>query len=293
MEERFDPLAPDDLHRRKAVGILVLVGVLWSLGGLLIKSVAWHPLAIAGARSFIAALVTLLILRRPRFNRPFIQIAGAFTYAGTVILFVTANKLTTAANAILLQYTAPIYVGLFGAWFLGERTTWRDWAASVVVVGGIALFFCDDLTVAHTWGNVCALGSGLCLAWTVLFLRKQGDGSSFEFVILGNLIAAVVGLPFILMDPPDLSILAGVTVLGVVQLGLPYALYVVASRHVTALDLILIPALEPILNPLWVLLFAGEVPGPLALVGGLIVLTAVTLRGVFARRYPPLPTGSS
>jgi drug/metabolite transporter (DMT)-like permease len=198
----------------------------------------------------------------------------------TVTLFVVANKLTTAANAILLQYTAPVYVALFGAWFLGERPRRADWLTLAVVLGGMVLFFLEDLTAENLWGNVAALGSGMGFAWMALFLRKQKEGSTSESVILGNLLAALIGLPFIVSAPPHPGDVLELLLLGVVQVGLPYALFARAIRGVTALESMLIPTVEPVLNPLWVLLLIGEVPGPLPLIGGAVILGAVTLRGL-------------
>jgi drug/metabolite transporter (DMT)-like permease len=132
------------------MGYLVASALLWSVGGVLIKWVEWHPLAIAGVRSAIAAATLWAVLRRPRFDWSAAQIGGAVAYAATVLLYVSAVKLTTAANAILLQYTAPIYVALFGAWFLGERTTWLDWLAIACSLGGMALFFRDGPFSIHS-----------------------------------------------------------------------------------------------------------------------------------------------
>lgn len=250
--------------------------------------VNWNPVAIAGSRSAIAALAMLAIIRRPRFTWSFAQIGGAVAYAATVILFVTANKLTTAANAILLQYTAPIYVALFGAWFLGERASWLDWATLAAVLGGMVLFFLDKLSVAGMLGNVVAIASGVALAGLALFLRKQKDGSPMESILLGNALTALIGLPFMLKSSPGSAGWLGIVLLGVFQLGLPYVLYALAIKHVTAIEAVLIPVIEPILNPLWVFLVVGEAPGTLALAGGAVVLVAVTFRCVAAVVRPEL-----
>lgn len=278
----------NDSERKRAVLFLVLCAAMWSLGGLLIKMVTWNPVAIAGSRSAIAALAMLAIIRRPRFNWSFAQIGGAVAYAVTVILFVTANKLTTAANAILLQYTAPIYVALFGAWFLGERASWLDWATLAAVLGGMVLFFLDKLSVAGMLGNVIAIASGVALAGLALFLRKQKDGSPMESILLGNALTALIGLPFMLKSSPGSAGWLGIVLLGVFQLGLPYVLYALAIKHVTAIEAVLIPVIEPILNPLWVFLVVGEAPGTLALAGGAVVLVAVTFRCVAAVVRPEL-----
>ncbi|TEU10276.1 MAG: DMT family transporter [Anaerolineales bacterium] len=267
-------------ERYKAIGFLIVTAVLWSSGGLLIKWISWNPLAIAGTRSAIAALVLLVVLRRPHLTWSSAQIGGAIAYAVTVILFVLANKLTTAANAILLQYTSPIYIALFGAWFLGERATRLDWITIFVVIGGMVLFFLDDLTTGGFWGNVCAISSGVTFACLVLFMRKQKDGSPLESIFLGNILTALVGLPFMFEAMPSASSWVGLLLSGVLQLGLSHVLYAAAIKHIAALEAILIAVIEPILNPLWVLLIMGETPGPWALLGGFIVLVSVTIRYV-------------
>lgn len=267
--------------RKEALGLLVITAILWSLGGLLIKWVDWNPMAIAGMRSAISAAFLLLVLRRPTWTWSSAQIGGGLAYAATVILYVTANKLTTAANVILLQFTAPIYIALFSRWFLGEKTTWLDWVTIVIVMLGMMLFFLGKLSTAGFWGNICAVSSGISLAWLFLFLRKQKSESPVESVILGNLLAALIGLPFMFNSAPDATGWLGLIILGVFQLGLPYLLFSIAIKHVTAIESILIPVIEPVLNPLWVLLLLGETPGQWAIVGGFIVLVAVTFRGVF------------
>jgi drug/metabolite transporter (DMT)-like permease len=269
----------DPAHTR-SVGLLLLAALCWSLGGVLLKSVAWPPLAVAGGRGFIAAVFLLLVGGRSlRFTWTPLQLGTAAAYAGCTVLFAAANRLTTAANAILLQYTAPVWVALFGAWLLGERATRADWLTIAVVFAGMGVFLYDGLRLHDLAGILVAIASGVCFAAMILLLRKQKDGSPIESVILGNLLAFLTGLPSIWTAPP----LAGrgalaLVLLGVVQLGLAYLLYVRAIRHVTALEAVLLPVIEPILNPVWVMLALGERPSPLALGGGVIVVTAVTWR---------------
>jgi len=267
-------------ERHQAIGFLVVTAILWSSAGLLIKMISWNPIAIAGMRSAIATLVLLVFLRRPHLTWSSAQIGGALAYTVTVILFVLANKLTTAANAILLQYTSPIFVALFGAWFLGERATRLDWTTIFVVMGGMVLFFLDDLTTGGLWGNVCAIASGVTFACFVLFMRKQKNDSPLESVFLGNILTALIGFPFMFEAVPSASSWVGLILAGVIQLGLSQVLYAAAIKHVAALEAILIAVIEPILNPLWVLLIMGEAPGPWALLGGFIVLVSVTIRYV-------------
>lgn len=251
----------------------------------MIKSVNWPPLAVAGGRGLIAALFLLATNRGLRFHFSRVQLLGAVGYAACTITFCVATKLTTAANAILLQYTAPVWIALFGAWFLGERATRADWLTIAAVLGGMTLFFADNLELANLLGNSLAALSGICFAGMTIALRKQKDTSASESIILGNLLAFGVGLPWIvgapMLSPGGWLALA---LLGTVQLGVSYWLYARAIKHVTALEAVLIPVIEPILNPVWVLLATGEKPSRLALVGGVIVLTAVTLRAVASVR---------
>lgn len=267
-----------DKHK-KAVLFLIITAVLWSLGGVLIKWVPLSPLAIAGMRSLISFLF-IMIAFRPKLKFSGIKIAGGFTYASVVILFVIANKMTTAANAILLQYTAPVYVALFGYWFLKEKITRTDWISIILVLCGMVLFFLDKLSEGNMLGNVIAILSGVSFAWLVLLLRKQKDESPLDSVIWGNLITAVICAPFAIGSHIDHQGWIGLLLLGVVQLGLPYVLYAWAIRHVTAIEAILVPVIEPLLNPVWVLIFLNETPGFWSITGGIIVLGAITYRSL-------------
>jgi drug/metabolite transporter (DMT)-like permease len=224
------------------------------------------------------------------------QLGGAVAYAATVTLFVVATKWTTAANAILLQYTAPVYVAFLGRWFLGEKTRRVDWLTLIAVLGGMTLFFFGHLSLRGWWGNLAALGSGFSFAWLVLFLRRQKDASPLASIFLGNLLAAFVAIPALLHSAPATTFSwVGLLLLGVVQLGLPYVLYSTAIRYVTAMEALLIPTVEPVLNPVWVFLFVGERPTSTALIGGAVIIGAVLARGsapLFDRRRSRLACDS-
>ncbi|MBI4765909.1 MAG: EamA family transporter [Deltaproteobacteria bacterium] len=283
-----NPLTFPDSKARyyQGLGLAFGAGLLWSLGGMLIKLVDWNPLAIAGMRSAIAFFVLLAVPRRPKLTWSGAQVGGALAYAATVILFVAANKLTTAANAILLQYTAPIYTAILGARFLGERVTRGDWATIVIVISGVMMFFVDRLTFGGLAGNLLALISGLTFAVLAVFLRKQKDESALESVLMGNLITALIGLPFMFQGSPGGQSWLGLVLLGVFQLGLSYLLYTEALKRISALEGTLITSIEPILNPVWVFLALGEKPGPWALIGGAMVLVAVTGRSLLKTSSP-------
>jgi drug/metabolite transporter (DMT)-like permease len=272
--------------------LLGLCGVLWSSAGVLIKLVDWPPGAIWSARCAIAA-ATLYAFRRPSLAgiAP-AEWAAAAALAATTGLFIAANKLTTPANAILIQYSAPVWVALLGPWFVGERVTRLDWIAIAVVLCGIALFFFEQLTFDHAVGNVVALAAGVSFAFGALTMRRvalietpSGPIDPLRPLLLGNLIGAVVGAPFLFSAPTPGAVGWGALLaLGVVQQAAAYFCYAAAIRHARALDVILVPIVEPILSPLWVALAFGEWPGPWALAGGAIVVGAVTARGLITPR---------
>jgi len=275
-----------DPAHRKSVGLLLITALGWSLGGVLMKSVDWPPLAVGGGRGLVAAVFLLLFCGRGlRFTWSPMQLATALAYTGCTVLFAAATKLTTAANAILLQYTAPVWVALFGAWLLNERATRADWLTMAAAFVGMAIFLYDGLRLNDLAGILLAIASGISFAAMIVLLRKQRDVSTIEPVILGNVLGFLIGLPWIWSAPwPGQGSIVALLVLGVFQLAIPYLLYSRAIRHVTALEAVLIPVIEPILNPIWVMLVIGERPSPLALLGGTIVLGAVTWRAVASLR---------
>jgi drug/metabolite transporter (DMT)-like permease len=272
------------MTRKKALLVIVLVAFLWSSGGILIKLVSWNPLALAGIRSLISAVFLLLVARGRRFNFSPLALAGALAYAATLITFVAATKLTTAANAILLQYTAPIYVALLGGWFLHEHINWKDWLAAGTVLTGMAFFFLGKLSLTGMSGNLLAISSGLFFAWLVLLLRKQKDANPLQSIIMGNILVFLIGLPFCRGLQLSTGNVAGILALGIFQIAIPYLFYSAAIRHVRAFDAILVMTLEPVLNPIWVWLVIAEVPGLWSMVGGLIVIAAILLHGFLSHR---------
>lgn len=270
-----------NMTRKKALTYLIITALLWSMGGLFIKLVDWSPMAIAGSRSGIAALVMLVYLKKPIKDYNKNKLIGGLIYTSLMLLFVSANKLTTSANAILLQFTAPVWVALFSGFFLREKIRNYDWYAIGAVMVGMTLFFVGDLETGNTLGNVLAVLSGVSFAGVVIFLKLQKDGSPVEMTILGNLLTFLVAIPFLFFVDYSLKNVAGILILGVFQLGISYILYSIAVQHVSAIEAILIPILEPLLNPVWVFIFTGEAPGPLAIVGGVVVVGSVVIRGIY------------
>ena len=274
------------ISEKKAMLLMCLCAFLWSIGGLFIKLLPWHAAVICGLRSLIAAIIILVYMRftgcRLALKNPLVWLSG-LGLMGTMLLFVFANKLTTSANAIVLQSTSPLYIMVIGAVFLGARYSRRELAMVGIVMAGITLFFLDQLTPGGLLGNLLALLSGLTMALMYTASgRLPDDQSSMSALVVGHLGAALAGLPFILLSPPEITPLsvASILILGVFQLGIPYILYAIAVRRCSPLSCSLIGMIEPLLNPVWVFLVVGEAPGFFAFIGGIIVLTTVTLWSV-------------
>ena len=275
---------------RTALLLLVLTALLWSSSGLFFKLVDWHPLAIFGGRSLVASTVFLVYLRGVPLRCTRMQAAGAAGYAASQLLFIWANKLTTAANAIFLQYTLPVYVIALGYWILGERPRRADWVATALILAGLALFFGEGLSPQGLYGNLAAILSGVAFALMMVCMRAERDGDPAEVVRLGSLASAAIGLPWLLMERWTLADTGAILYLGLFQISLSFMLYARAIRSVRAVESVLVLALEPILNPVWVLLVLGEKPGAMAVAGGAVVIGAVLGRALYgALRAPRAP----
>ncbi|MEZ4364549.1 MAG: DMT family transporter [Kofleriaceae bacterium] len=273
-----------------ALGALLCVGMLWSTGGLLIKLVPWPSLAIWSMRSAVAALV-LLAIKRPSWKGVSrTELLAGLAFAATMGLFIAANKYTTAANAILIQYSAPAWAALLGWLVLGERASRLDWTTVALALLGIALFFFDRLTLEHNLGNLFSLIAGFTFAAHAVLLRKlwRAGGSPLRAMLLGYLLSTVIGLPSVLTAGP-LSQTGWLALLGLgaLQQAIPALLYAWAIQRVSALEGLLIPIVEPLFNPVWVWLAMGEQPGRWALAGGALVVGAITGRAVLLTRRGP------
>lgn len=270
--------------RLRSIIFIVIAAALLSTGGIILKYIDMNPMAIAGSRGIISSAIVWAYLRKPKFTFSKPQVIGAFSYAMMVTGFVVANKLTTAANAVVLQFTAPIFIAVLGVWILKERIYWYDWLAIGIVSGGMVLFFIDDVGGGNVLGNIVAILSGLALAGATIGMRMQKDGSPVETTLLGHIFTAIIGIPFILRADFTTQNIIGIILLGVFQLGIAYILYALAIKHLTALETILIMFLEPILNPIWVMLIYGEKPGIFSLIGGLIIIGTVASRSIYIHK---------
>jgi drug/metabolite transporter (DMT)-like permease len=239
--------------------------------------------------------MTAMLRRIPfRFSRD--QIIAAVAYSLTMILFVTATKMTTAANAILLQYTNPVFVILFGYFFLDEKTDVTDILTVLGVLGGLALFFSGDSSGAlfrsGNLGIILALGSGLTFGICTVFLRRQKEGRPEDSLILAHFLTFAFSVPFwFTVSLPDMKSTAGLLLLGIFQVGLPSILYARGLTRITAVSAVLITMIEPVMNPVWVALFYKEFPSVQAVCGGAVILFFIFLR-VFIKNRQSVRSGT-
>ncbi|MBI9011332.1 MAG: DMT family transporter [Clostridiales bacterium] len=272
------------MKKSKALIYLIVTAMLWSLGGLFIKLIDWHPIAISGTRSGIAVIVMFIYYRKPikKISNP--QFFGALSYAALVFLFVSANKLTTSANAILLQFTSTIWIALFSKWFLKKAVTRLDWLIIMIIIMGMCLFFMGDLEYGNALGNLLAILSGVAMASMIIFFNLQTTEKPIETTIIGNCFVFILALPVIVHISIDLKSIIGILVLGIFQLGISYIFFTKAIRFVSPLEAILIPIIEPILNPVWVLIFTGEKIDLYSILGGIVILSTVVIRGILTSK---------
>ena len=272
------------LERRKAILYLAITAILWSTSGVFVKILDWQPVAILAGRSFFAAIVFLIYLRRIPTRFGLWQLLAASMFILTQFLFITSTKMTTAANSIFLQYTMPIYVVLLAYWFLGEKPTRTDWLAMLVIFIGLTLFFGDELSTEGFYGNLLAILSGVNGAIMMVSFRAQKDGNPAESNLLAFLVTATFGFPFIMKETWTVNSILILAFLGIVQIGFAFIFFTKGIKHIPALEANLIGMLEPVLNPIWVFLFYGESMGRFAMIGGIVVLSGVILSAVGSAR---------
>lgn len=274
--------------------LLVAAALLFSTGGAAIKAASLTGWQVASFRSLVAAVVLMVALLEARRRWTWRMLPVSAAYATTLVLFVLANRLTTSANAIFLQSTAPVYVLLAGPVLLHERIRRADVLYMLAVAGGLTLFFAGREAVTATTpdparGNLLALGSGLAYALMLIGMRRQarhGDGDSgLATVAAGNLMAFAAALPMAL---PVRQFGAGdaavILYMGAVQIGLAYWCLTRAIRHVRAFEATTMLQLEPAMNPVWTWLLHGERPTPWALAGGVVIVTATLVNTWWNRR---------
>ena len=286
--------------------LMVVTAIMWSMGGIFIKLISWSPFLIAGCRSAISGSVMALFMLhqgiRFRWNRYSLGAGIGLSFSAT--LFTVANKLTTAANAIVLQYTAPAFILVLSALLFHQRMRRKEVAVVGITMIGMVLFFFDQLSPGNVAGNLLAILAGIFLALMFVMVGAGGDDDRTRMsgILIAHAMTMVIGVPLgmavmqgMLFDGSLGAVMAGagaagaagvaaplgleilyVVILGVFQLGIPYVLYAIASKDCSPLACSLIGMLEPLLNPVWVAIFVGEMPGKWALVGAVIIIATVS-----------------
>ena len=286
--------------------------LLWSTGGLFIKLTALDAYQVTFFRSLLAAITVLIATRKSGLRIGIFGLGCSVIYAILLFLFVWATKHTTAANAIFLQYTAPIYILILGPFVIGEKFHVRDLATVAFCIAGMSLFFVGKLEISDYQGNVAALGSGIFLGLYIMLLRHpratglpasavdadQINGSlprpinPVITVIYGNLILAVLTFPSGIAALPTLTLtdVLAVSFLGIIQIGIAYILFIKGvSGGTRPLDASIIGFIEPLLNPVWVFLFVGERPSNWAILGGAMIVATVVIHTLVQYRLKPIP----
>jgi drug/metabolite transporter (DMT)-like permease len=269
-------------HQKGIIAVLA-AALLWSTGGILVKLVTLTPMQISFSRCFFASLVFLVLFRKKLLLVNWFTFLNAFFYAALLTLYVIATKTTTAANAIFLQYTAPIYVLLFEPLINKTKYEKLNIITISVCVVGMFLFFTGKLSPGDLKGNILALLSGIIFAAFLLGMRKNDHKYQFSSIFYGNIIVVVFLLPSMFdvksITTSDFSMLA---FLGIFQIGVAYAIFSYGLKRVYAVEASLISMIEPVLNPVWVLIWYGEIPSFFAIIGGIIILVAIASRTIIS-----------
>lgn len=265
-------------HRKGIIAVLT-AALLWSTGGIFIKLITLDAMQICFFRGLFAASVFLVIFKKEIFYANGFTFINAISYAAILILFVIATKETTAANAIFLQYTAPFYVLIFEPILNKTKFEKINVLTIIACFIGMTLFFTGKLSSAYMWGNIIALLSGVAYAAFLLGMRKNKPEYQFSSIFYGNILVALISIPSVLgITSLSWSNFFMVFYLGIFQIGIAYAIFSFGLKRVLAIEASLMSMIEPVLNPVWVFLGYGEVPSFWAIVGGVIIIAAISVR---------------
>lgn len=266
--------------RRFGIIMTILAATLWSTGGLFIKLLPLDAFSILFYRSFYAAVIFIIIFRKSLFRFNKLSLVSILFYAPLLIAFVTSTKLTTAANAIFLQYTAPAVVLLLEPYFIRTKLTKINIFTVVVCFAGMCLFFVEQFSQPDNWlGIWIAFFNGLILAGFLIIQKMNKPEFLPGAVFLGNIVVCLITLPWFIENPfPTFQENNYLMILGFGQLGLGFALFLFGQKYLPAIESSLISMLEPLLNPVWVFIGYGENPGYWAMVGGLVIIAALIFR---------------
>ena len=266
--------------------MMLIASILFATGGILCKLIPWSPLAINGVRNLLGGLLIgaylLATHHKLKFNLKILF--GAICMCGVTTLFIVANKLTTAANAIVLQYTAPIWIILLSALILKKKPQAREIITILVVLVGIVLFFIDGIGAGNTWGNIAAVAAGVFYAG--LFLLNSLPGAdALSALFIGQLGTGIILSPLVIKET-DFSVVTiiAVAALGIFQVGLAYIFFNLATSHTSPVTASIINGVEPILSSVLVAVFWGEMLTPLSLIGAIIVVAAILIYNILTSK---------
>lgn len=277
---------------KKGLIYISLAALLWSSGGLFIKILTIDAFQISFYRSAIAAVTIIIISKANRkklnFEFDIISVLCSICYAFVLIMFVVAAKLTKVANAIFLQFTAPIYLLILEPIFLKTKFEKKNLIALIFCFSGMVLFFFGKLELSGIQGNLIAIGSGISFALFTLFLKWKKQIHKTEdtmiYIVIGNILVCIFCLPFIIDNLTlDLTQFLILLYMGIFQIGISYIIFNEGIKYISATESMIIAMLEAILSPIWVFLGVGEVPSGYAIAGSLIILITIVWRNLFLR----------
>lgn len=274
------------MSSQKSLFFVFIAAVLFSIGGLCVKVIPWNALSINSFRSIISVVMLFSFAKITRHKLKFTPgvFAGACAMCFTTILYAASTKLTTAANAILLQFSAPVFVIIFMWLIFKEKPKKLDMVTCVIVFGGIACFFLDSLGSGSLLGDSLALLSGVGYAW-VFLLGKIPGGDPLFSAMLGQAMGGLIGLPWLVQETQfDAVTMTAAIALGVFQLGFAYIFFTTGIKHAPPVSASLVTGIEPILNPVLVAIVLGEMISPLSLVGGVIVFVSIMVYNVLTTK---------
>ena len=270
-----------------AVIEMLVCATLWSIAGILIKVIPWTGFSVAAMRGLIAGITiaVYMALKKYRFILNKKTLITGILSAMVYTCFVCSNKMTTAANAIVLQFTSPVFIVIFTTVIYKTGIRRADLLVVLFTLAGITLTFLDKLESGYILGNFVAVGAGMFMAGMFVSVGNCEGEERFSGILLGQFFTFLIGLPSVIISKPEFTpaATAAILALGVFQLGISYILYIKSSKYCPPLACCLLGAVEPLLNPVWVMIFDGETPGPLALVGGIIVIASVTVWCIFGK----------
>jgi drug/metabolite transporter (DMT)-like permease len=273
---------------KKGILAVIAAALLWSTGGIFIKLISLNAFQLSCLRSMFAAAVFIFLFRRKLLEVNTFTFINAAFYAAILILFVVATKMTTAANAIFLQYTAPIYVLFLEPLINKTKYQLINVVTIVFCFIGMVLFFIGELSPGYFEGNIIALLSGIAFAAFLIGMRKNRPEYQFSSIFYGNFLISVICLPSLFsIEQISLSNFGMIAFLGIFQIGIAYAFFSYGLKRVYAIEASLISMIEPVLNPVWVFIGYGETPAYLAIIGGIVIVSAISIRAFVLES--PLP----